>query len=200
MVLANEEYRESVDIDFLVSNRSGYQNLRHEITGKNGLSAIVRKGMKLSTVSPIKADQYGIRTMLEVGGSEIKFEIILEGRIQLEKSSESDRICGIHCLTKLDMAASKLLANSDRWYDDSVFSRDLIDLAMLDIRRVDLIKAFKKAIDAYGPSVERDLAKAIESLSERKDRLENCMEALKMDTVPKALLWQKIKDLKKIKV
>ena len=29
------------------------------------------------------------------------------------------------------MTASKLLANSDRWADDGVFSRDLIDLAML---------------------------------------------------------------------
>jgi len=29
------------------------------------------------------------------------------------------------------MATSKLLANSDRWADEGVFNRDVIDLAMM---------------------------------------------------------------------
>ena len=40
-------------------------------------------------------------------------------------------MCGVPSLTPLDLAASKLLANADRWLDDGVFSRDLIDLAMM---------------------------------------------------------------------
>jgi hypothetical protein len=62
----------------------------------------------------------------------IKFEIILEGRIQLDSPDFQDEICGIATLTLLDMVTSKLLANSDRWRDDAVFSRDLIDLAMME--------------------------------------------------------------------
>jgi hypothetical protein len=33
-------------------------------------------------------------------------------------------------LAPVDLAAEKLLANADRWADDAVFSRDVIDLAM----------------------------------------------------------------------
>jgi hypothetical protein len=38
------EYRESVDIDFLVSDAAGYRALRQLLTGVGGLNAIVRAG------------------------------------------------------------------------------------------------------------------------------------------------------------
>jgi hypothetical protein len=75
-----------------------------------------------------RANQYGIRTQAIVAGARIKFEIVLEGRIELAVPGDSDRICGVSTLTPLDMAASKLLANADRWRDDGVFSRDIFDL------------------------------------------------------------------------
>lgn len=43
------------------------------------------------------------------------------------------KILGVTVMGAGDLAASKLLANADRWRDDSVFSRDIIDLAMLDL-------------------------------------------------------------------
>lgn len=194
IVLSRDEYRESIDIDFLVSDRKGYQILRSLLVAKN-LSAITRDGMRLKLAREIRADQYGIRTMILIDQIEIKFEIILEARIDLQNSSSEDTICGVPCLTVLDMAASKLLANSDRWSDDSVFSRDLIDLAMLGLTKDLKKQAMDKAQDAYGESVRRDLKKAIKILGERKGRLEECMEALKIDQVPKALLWSRIREL-----
>ena len=194
IVLAREEYRESVDIDFIISDRAGYQELRTLLTGQ-GLASIVRPGMQLSSLREIRADQYGIRTMLRADDVQIKFEIVLEARIELEAPIADQRICGVSVLTPIDMAATKLLANSDRWSDDSVNSRDLIDLAMVDLTKDELKVALGKAKGAYGASVERDLAKAIESLSQRKGRLEQCMKALKIDTLPKARLLQKIRDL-----
>lgn len=195
IVLARKEYRESVDVDFLISDRIGYQNLRHLLTGK-GIQAITRPGMQLASTRGIRADQYGIRTMLQVGGVEIKFEIVFEGRIQLEDPIVDQKICGISTLTPLDMAATKLMANSDRWSDDSVYNRDLIDLSMVGLPRELLNVAMKKAFSAYGESVERDLGKAIESLIQRKGRLEQCMSALKITHVPKALLWKYIRFLR----
>ena len=53
-----------------------------------------------------------------------------------------------------------------------------------------------KATKAYGKSIATDLAKAIEALRARPQRLDRCMEALQMTTVPKALLWKRIKALK----
>lgn len=194
IVLARDEYRESADVDFLVSDREGYQKLRHLLTG-NGIRAILREGLAIETTRDIRADQYGIRTMLLVGDTEIKFEIVFESRIELEPPVMDQNTCGVSTLTALDMATTKLLANSDRWSDDSVYSRDLIDLAMVGLKRDSLQTAIQKAERAYGESIKRDLEKAITSLSQRKGRLEKCMEALKIDSLPKALLWKYIRDL-----
>ena len=90
------------------------------------------------------------------------------------------------------MAATKLLANSDRWGDDAVMSRDLIDLAMMEPDPELLRGAMAKAAAAYGKSIAADLDKAIEALRTRPHRLDRCMEALQMTTVPKALLTSRI--------
>ena len=189
------EYRESVDIDFLVSERDGYRALRQRLGGTGGLRAIQRAGRALDQVRDVRADQYGLRTVVRVDGIEIKFEIVLEGRITLDPPGAGDEICGVATLTPLDLAASKLLANSDRWADDAVFSRDLIDLAMMAPPKKLLKAAIEKARGAYGDSIENDLGKAIDALRARPHRLDRCMEAMQMRSVPKALLWKRIKAL-----
>ncbi len=197
IVLSHGEYRESVDIDFLISDLNGYRELRQDLKGASHLSAIVRDRFHLDLVREVRADQYGIRTMLNHGGEEIKFEIVFESRVILDIPSPSDSICGIATLTLKDMAVSKLLANSDRWSDDAVFSRDLIDLSMLDLSSEMLIEAIQKAEIAYGKSIVKDLGKAIESLKNRSGRLSECMSALKMNAIPEVVLWDKIRKLKK---
>jgi len=198
MVLRFGEYRESVDIDFLVSDITCYRNLRQLLTGTGGIGAIVREGVgPLLQQREIRADQYGIRTVLDVAGQPIKFEIVLEGRIELSPPDAGDEVCGIASLTPLDMAASKLLANSDRWADDGVFNRDVIDLAMMEPSLDLLRRAVAKAETAYGQAIPRDLKKAIDSLQQKHDWLERCMDALAM-TLPKALVWKNIRSLLRV--
>ncbi len=199
LALRYGEYRESVDIDFLVSHREGYGALRQLLSGTAGMQAICRADIDLAPVfsqtREVRADQYGIRTMLRVADVEIKFEIVLEARITLDAPGADDLLCGVATLTPLDAAASKLLANSDRWRDDAVLSRDLIDLAMMQPGKALLRQAIIKAQGAYGASIEADLHKAIHTLRERPHRLDHCMQAMRMTTVPKALLWKRIKAL-----
>lgn len=191
------EYRESVDIDFLLSDMTRYRSLRQLLTGTDGINAIVLPGQQpLAQLSDIRADQYGIRTMLSVSGQPIKFEIILEGRIELAAPTTKDVVCGIPTLTVLDMAVSKLLANSDRWADDGVFSRDVIDLAMMQPRLPLLRQAITKAEEAYGQAIRVDLEKAIQRLQQRQGWLERCMQMMAM-TLPKALVWQRVRNLHK---
>ena len=190
------EYRESVDIDFLVSDLGGYKQLRQQLTGPEGLRAITRSGHALNQVREIRADQYGIRTLLHMDSISIKFEIVLEGRIELEAPAEDDRICGVATLTPLDMVTSKLLANSDRWRDDAVLSRDLIDLAMMAPPKPLLQRAIVKAERAYGDSVRADLEAAIQDLRARPHRLDRCMQEMRMNTLSKAALWARIRSLK----
>lgn len=197
MALRCGEYRESANIDFLVSDRDGYRTLRQRLAGPDGMRGIARPGAELNPTREVRADRYGLRTMLLVNGGLIKFEVVLEGRIQLSPPGPQDRLCGVATLTPLDMATSKLLANSDRWRDDALFSRDLIDLAMMAPPKPLLKAAIDKASTAYGSAIEMDLAKAIQDLRDRPQRLGPCMEAMQMTTVPKALLWKRIKALSK---
>jgi len=130
IALRHGEYRESVDIDFLVSDAAGYRELRQLVTGAAGLNALLRPGAQPLTVGrEVRADQYGLRTQVRMDGQLIKLEIVREARMALEAPGKTDVVCGIATLTMLDLAASKLLANSAAQADDGAFSRDVIDLA-----------------------------------------------------------------------
>jgi hypothetical protein len=192
------EYRESVDIDFLVSDAAGYRELRQLLTNPDGLAAITHPhAMPLVTRREVRSDQYGIRTQVQMDGQAIKFEIVREARIALEPPAPIDAICGVSTLTSLDLATSKLLANSDRQADDGVFSRDVIDLAMMGLPLPVLRAALTKSEQAYGPSVAHDLGKAIDRLQNRSGWLERCMQVMSM-RLPKAVLWQKVRALRRI--
>lgn len=197
MALRFGEYRESVDMDFLVSDLSSYRRLRQLLTGEAGFAGLLRPdGEQLGLAREVRADQYGIRTVLLLDDLPIKFEIVLEGRIEIEAPTEKDQVCGVSTLTTLDMATSKLLANADRWSDDSIFSRDVIDLAMMSPSLPLLRKALLKAQGAYGEAIARDLERAIERLQNRPDRLERCMQVMAIN-LPKAALWSRIRALRR---
>lgn len=202
------EYRASRGIDFLVSDKSSYRDLRGLLTERNGFEALCKVPGQIRQVGQVSADQYGVRGKISIpdnksGHTIIKIEVVLEERIELEASEKTNNICGITSLTDLDMAAEKLLANSDRWLDASVFSRDLIDLAMMSPDKVLLKKAIEKAEEVYGKSVCRDLDKSIRHVLDRPEWLSKCMSVMDMK-MPKAMLIDNIlnlsrnADLKKI--
>ncbi len=191
IVLTNGEFRESVDIDFLVSDLQSYRQLR-QIFRDNGLDALATRELELGRTPSV--DGYGIRTSVLVAGVAIKFEIIHEGRLSLDTPSPEDEICGVRTLTRTDQVASKLLANDDRWADTSTFSRDLIDLAMMKPDTVALKAGARKAVDAYGRTVGESLSKAVTYVQDRPQRLDESIRALKIDA-PRAVVWQSIRDL-----
>ena len=189
------EYRESVDLDFLVSDIPSYRDLRNLVRESNGIQAIMTGDSDQSLqYANVRSDQYGIRTKIFVDRQPVKFEIILEGRVSLNQPGQSDRILGVSTLTALDMATSKLLANSDRGMDMGVHCRDVIDLAMMNLSKLDLRKAVEKAEEAYGKAVLIDISKVIDLIRAREDLLERCMMAMDV-SVPRALLLQNINKL-----
>ena len=196
IAMRHGEYRESMDMVFMVSSKSGYRHLR-QLLGA-GLGPLFRNDtLPFAPLRNIRIDQYGIRSRLQVVGRDIKFEIVREGRIELAAPGTEDTVCGIATLSPLDMAISKLLANADRWYDDGAFNRDLIDLAMMEPDRKLPEDAVSKAQGAYGEAILEDLAKAIDRVKNRDGWLERCMEAMAMD-IPKAVAWKYIRRLRKI--
>ena len=198
MALRFGEYRESLDVDFLVSDPEGYRRLRGLLAHGRSLAPIVHAGVIVPALDrDVRADQYGIRTAVEIQGTAIKFEIVREARIALDAPGKDDEVCGVSTLTVVDLAASKLLANSDRGLDDSTFAHDVIDLAMMAPRLPQLRQALGKAEQAYGDAVRRDLAGALDRLRERKRWLEHCMLAMQMRT-PQAVLWQRLRSLRRV--
>jgi hypothetical protein len=184
------EFRESLDIDFVVSDPRGFRELRQRLRGANDLAGVTRSGaVPPATTRELRADQYGIRGFVDAGRTPIKFEIVSEGRIALAKPLRGDMVCGVATLRILDLAATKLLANVDRWRDDSVFSRDAIDLAFMPLPPRVLAQALDKAGEAYGrQDVAIALEQALAGLRERNGWLQRCLAALSIDEPPAALV------------
>ncbi len=185
IVLANGEFRESVDIDFLVSDQQSYRRLR-QMVRDHGLDALATRELDLGRTPSV--DGYGIRTSVLVAGIAIKFEIIHEGRIDLDTPSPDDEICGLRILTRTDQVATKLLANDDRWADTSTFSRDLIDLAMMKPDTAALRAGARKAVDAYGKTVGESLNNAVTYLRDRPQRLDEYIRRTQDRRAPSSCL------------
>ena len=176
IALLYNEYRQSNDIDFLCSvTSSGYKNLRNFIFD-NGYNSLF-SNLNSIGISRSTKDQYGIRMFIETDGFFIKTEIIAEARFELE-SPRYFPWTKIPCLSHNDSITSKLLANSDRYSDDSVLSRDLIDLAILRNDSSFSSEAINKAEQAY--DVIRPLKIAIQRFQERPEYREKCFEQLKI--------------------
>jgi len=165
--LAYGEYRESRDVDFLCSSRAGFRKLRECVT-QTSLGGILRKPLPLAR--EVRADRDGIRTFVLVDGDRIKFEILLEGRLDL--SGELNSRLGVPVLATDDAVAGKFLANTDRGLDESTHARDLIDLAFLatNLGRKALLPGLQRAEQAYGIAVRRHLKLTLQAFQAHRSR------------------------------
>lgn len=161
------EYRESRDIDFLCASRAGFRSLRETVTDRS-LGAIFRQPVDLAR--DVRADRDGIRTFLNVGDVPIKFEIILEARIDLEGAI--DKTLGIPTLRRECVIAEKFLANADRGLDESTLSRDLVDLAFIAAHagRPPLEEGMEIAEQAYGTAIRKSLRSTLDSFKGNRGR------------------------------
>ncbi len=150
IVLELDEYRESLDVDFLCANQVGYRELRNQVSHESLGDIFLHPPTLLREV---RADMYGIRTFVEIDAQPVKFEIIREARIPITCSYVPN--IPVPCLDHASAFAEKFLANTDRGMDKSARSRDLIDLAfmMCSWTDEDMSKGLKLAQAAYGASV-----------------------------------------------
>lgn len=177
IVLQNGEYRLSLDIDFLCSDKDGYRELRSLMV--RGVRNIFGDGIEVDPRHDAKTDQYGLRARFSLAGQPIKFEIIREGRIDVD--GEIDPNLGVPALCIRDQFAEKLLANADRGLDRSVVYRDAIDLGMLVRRTGELPRdAVEKAVAAYGDDIEAKLKQVLAILSDPAPR-RHVAEVMRME-------------------
>lgn len=175
IVLELGEYRESADIDFLCSDRTGYRTLRAAIK-PDSLGELA--SMPLELLREIRADQYGLRTVIQIDNEPIKFEIINEARIDL--GTVSIETIPVPCLDRATCFAEKILANDDRGLDESVANRDVIDIAfMIEAWGMDAFhQGMQMAHEAYGEGVAGALRKAAQKLLDKKSYYKKCLLVL----------------------
>jgi hypothetical protein len=178
IALELNEYRESEDIDFICSDLSGYRALRSGIDTRSLGDLLPKSKRGVSLLRDVRADQYGIRTVFSVDGNPVKFEIILEARIQV--AAMKVRGIPVPALDRVSSFAEKWLANADRWNDTAVLSRDAIDLAFMltawDIE--DAVAGAEMAVGAYGNAVSRAARAASTRLLENPVYRKQCVENL----------------------
>jgi hypothetical protein len=170
-----DEYRESVDLDFLCASHEGWRTLRNAVNERS-LGALLPPDIQLAR--DVRADRYGIRTYCLIDGTPIKLEIVREDRIDLQAAT--DTTLPVPTLSRADMYAEKLLANTDRWADRATLSRDAIDLAMM-VHHWGPVpdEAWRKVHDAYGASADRAL-QAAKDLLATPDHLASCLSKMAM--------------------
>jgi Nucleotidyl transferase AbiEii toxin, Type IV TA system len=179
------EYRWSKDMDFISSVLSeGYRYLR-TVVFDGGCKALFRDLSNIQ-IERETTNQYGIRMLLLVDGVPIRTEIIAEVRFRMTEPRHPSW-SPVACLSLIDCFTSKLLANSDRSFDDSVESRDLIDLAVLRLQSEIPQESIQKAENAY--EVMRPLKNAVERFQQRDTYREKCFASLQIDTaqIPKIM-------------
>ncbi|MBS4010324.1 MAG: nucleotidyl transferase AbiEii/AbiGii toxin family protein [Roseovarius sp.] len=179
IVLNIDEYRESVDIDFLCASQEGYRKLRQALWGRSDLAGLLLPGAELKTLRDVRTDQYGIRTLIGVGDVSIKFEIVREARIPL--AGKMDDRFGVPVLTLDCMYAEKLLANADRWADKAVLNRDILDLSIMISRWGQIPDgAWAIAERAYGDTVRKAYDEAVARIR-NTEWLQKCLVGMAME-------------------
>ncbi|HEX3557131.1 MAG TPA: nucleotidyl transferase AbiEii/AbiGii toxin family protein [Thermoanaerobaculia bacterium] len=182
IVLELDEYRESRDVDFLCSDAEGYSELRFE-AAKGGYPFLfhLNAGVDLGFPREMRIDQYGIRFPVAIAGDVIRVELIREARIKLDAGTRP-AWSPVDCLSLVDCYAEKLLANSDRWADRQVLSRDLIDLGALRYRTGPIpAEAWRKVEVAYRTAARDDLAKALSGFDQDPSYQRRCFEGLQLE-------------------
>ncbi len=181
IVLKLDEYRRSLDVDFLCASVDGYREL-HCAATERGLSAFFGS---MKALRDLRIDPYGLRTILEFEGLQIKFEIIRKGLVAL--GGVMDAELGVPTLEFEDMVTEKLLANADRCQDRSVAYRDAFDLGMMIEHFCALpSELIEKAKADYGSDVEQKLGWITDRLEDDAER-RAAADALEMEDATASL-------------
>ncbi len=157
-----DEYRESVDIDFLCPNKDAYRVVREQISNVS-LGALVRH--EFEYVREIRADRYAVRTFLKLGDAVVKLEIVSCDEYRLVAESNADW-CPVPYLARESCFMTKLLANADRALSPPF--KDVFDLVAMYVAWGDIPPAaWQEAERQYGFVPRRALQQALADMLAR---------------------------------
>lgn len=175
IALELDEYRESIDIDFLCPNRDSYRAIRAQVTNKT-LGLAVHADFQYTR--EIRADRDGIRTLVHVEDSDIKLEFISFDQYDLELEVNK-ALFPIPFLSRNSCFYTKLLANADRALSPP--HKDIFDiLAMYKAWGSIPESAMSSAENHYGADIKNKLIAALEDMINHPKKYENHAKSIKM--------------------
>ncbi|ULR32450.1 nucleotidyl transferase AbiEii/AbiGii toxin family protein [Dickeya fangzhongdai] len=164
IALEINEYRESIDVDFLCPNKTAYRAVREQVTSAS-LGKLVKK--EFIYAREIGFDRYAVRTFIREQDTNIKLEIVSCDNYELVGDSRS--IFPVPFIDRETCFYTKLLANSDRCLQGQC--KDIFDiLAMYDAWGKIPEEAFRKAEEHYGSSILNDLIRSLNDICSNHEK------------------------------
>jgi hypothetical protein len=165
IALELDEYRESIDIDFLCADRAAYKAVREQVTHKS-LGQLVKQ--EFSYVRDIRADRDAVRTIIDYQKTKIKLEFVSFDNYALTQIYEPDFL-PVPCIDRVTCFYTKLLANADRALN--IPYKDIFDLLAMYTTWGNIPKqSIELAEERYGAVVKRQLVLALKDMTVNKAR------------------------------
>lgn len=181
------EYRESVDVDFLCSDKAGYAKIRSLVNQSSISNIFSRKDDSITLPSDVRLEREAIRARIIVDGEPIKFEIIRAYNAELSGDIFD---LPVPVLSKESLFAEKLMANIDRWQNVSGQSKDVVDLIMMSHHwGGPPDSSIKAAVEAYNLDPMIYFEKAIAKLKANALSFNKIMDALKVNTADRDIIF-----------
>jgi len=156
IALEIDEYRESVDIDFICPDKDSYRAVREQVTGVS-LGELVSE--EFEYLKEIRTDRYAVRTFIRIDDTNIKLEIISCDEYRLS-SDNNPELFPLPYLSRESCFITKLLANADRALIPPY--KDIFDLVAMYIKWGDIPRcAWEEAERQLGSVAKRELIKAL---------------------------------------
>lgn len=163
IALEIDEYRESIDIDFLCPNKLSYRAVREQITS-HSLGNLVKKDFEYTR--EIRFDRYGVRTFIKEQDAPIKLEIVSFDNYDLV--ADTRNLFPLPFLDQESCFYTKLLANSDRCMSGQC--KDIFDILAMYWKWGDIPKrAIINAEKHYGSSVLSQLVCSLQHMQNNKE-------------------------------
>lgn len=176
IALELDEFRESVDIDFLCPDRKSYRAVREQVTNVT-LGDLVKEDFDYAR--EIRADRDGVRTVIRYKNTLIKLEFVSFDSYELSHEWNPEN-CPVPVIDQVSCFYTKLLANSDRKLIAPY--KDIFDiLAMYQAWGSIPEAAIGLAENHYGKRVViPDLLIALDDIKQDPDKYLRAAKAVKM--------------------
>jgi hypothetical protein len=163
IALELNEFRTSIDIDFLCPNKESYRAVRSEVTNVS-LGRLVLQQFEYQREILFSRD--AVRTFILVDGRKVKLEFVCFDNYNL--TAVFDDQFPVPYIDRVSCFYTKLLANSDRCLSHPY--KDIFDiLAMCDKWGGIPAVAFEMAEEHYGAAVKRDLIRSLDDILSKPD-------------------------------